>query len=410
MSNSKYEYAKRNYYNSFSLENPNIKQNDRNTVSILHNDWILSHYKNIEPLDKFSLKCSDISKNYIHLDNIYFIEDTLSNWINMTDLNEYTDLAQKTLDIINQFNYVKEYLSCDTESVYIPERKINIVLNKNIANHPFKCKKLNKHTNINIAQNIKLDSNIYRLIIPFNLDLLVQNNARYLEATVSISNNFQIALLYLVELDNICNLTFKSSIIPIQPEYNMVIGHTNNEVFTTIKNINPLFSNSIYVRPSIYAIIKIPNNKYLQSVKVSTKDSNVNINIWEGCYNCADKICIATGKTNNIIHISKAFNHTYTISKDLNNEHSNFLLIELPYVIPNITNIIGGEIHFKHHNDKDYDETKYVNDYLNTQDKTPCIKNIDTKTYHPSICQNCHLSFPIINNQCIESSFLVTKY
>ena len=149
----------------------------------------------------------------------------------------------------------------------------------------------------------------------------------------------------------IYELSSFGSIIPKIPNYNLVFTNVDCQSGAKIlmDKINPL--NKFYKSPNLFAMINLPNNSYITSIRINSKGHSCEkIKVYEAFVNSSKTFLKACGYANETIHIKEQFK-IYT--SPLNDKelcgslYSNYLLIEIDNIDSENTTIFGGEVEFR---------------------------------------------------------------
>ena len=106
------------------------------------------------------------------------------------------------------------------------------------------------------------------------------------------------------------------------------------------------FDITIYINPTLHAIVYVPAYKRVKKFRVNVKGSDcIDINAYDASADCRERCLVAPGKSNIWINLCRRL-----IGKDCSCNDScyesvgNYMLIEIPYVDPVKIYITGGEV------------------------------------------------------------------
>lgn len=326
----------------------------------------------------------------------------------------WKNTLEEVLEIINDSNYLIHQFSKHANNCDYPKFK-ELLDEKNILsfNKNFlQVKMINKQYNSNIKSSIKNSMNVTRFLVNYKVNTaplkdcledvdeniakplinfldkfenyVIHPKAMFAEITVASSSCYEIptTLLYIgspkinmrydengvskvnliektdvdgkiitpIELP-IYELSSFGSIVPKMPNYSLVFANTGFKQGAKIlvDKINPL--NKFYKIPSIYAMVNLPNNAYVTSIRINSNNGSCEeVKVYEAFINNPKTFLKGCGVINETICISDQFK-IYT--SPLNDKQlsgslsSNYLLIEIDNIDSENTTILGGEIEIK---------------------------------------------------------------
>ena len=324
----------------------NFKEVDKNDNTLFGQKYILSDAyidSTAHNINKTLIKMvPNIFKTYnngninTYWKYIYDINNPIHNVGNIN--SEYIcNIISQMLDTINSSEYIKNILKSYGCS--------NNIISLNILYKTAILDKLN-HT---IAKNIHKYAQVYRILFSYQ----IFSTEYFIEITVSeifINSVQELTLLHIGLPINKNQFSKYSSIIPQNNDY--TVNHTciSNQVGLSIINKNMVLRNNIYIYPSLYATIDIPNNYRVKKIKINSNlESNYNnysINIWESYLDKESPMRLhQTGCFNKWIQLNNFnFIGQNPYCNPFNKTKGNYLLIEIPYINIEHFIIYGGEI------------------------------------------------------------------
>ena len=324
---------------------------DQNNNTIIGSKYILNN-ASLDFINNNSIKHNINSTLIKRIPNIFLQEDCSNNndvyWeyiydisniiydINTSNKENIVNIIEQLIEIINTSDYIKHNIK--------PESNIDNINRDSIK--LYKSAKLYKN-NDEISKNISNESDLYRIIFTYK----ICNDEYPIEIVVSETNYTQqvLTILYIGFPVSLEEFSIFSSIILDSNQYSINISNQNslNCFGITLSNTKNILNNNIYVFPTLYAIINIPQDHKIKKIKINSnqQNSNININIWEAFLNCKTPIHLhETGYFNQWIYIKNTdFIGEEPGYSSCNTTKGNYLLIEIPYIDNNVI-IYGGEI------------------------------------------------------------------